>query len=321
VFFLFVAGFLSGLMFLTKFTGGIFFGGLLLFLLYKRKFKASVLFALIFILVSLVFVFSHLGVPVEQVSVGGYGKLVSDNLLINFYSNIIRVFEIFLWLFSNNFYPFFIPFLLVFGLFLKRRREEVFFSFLLLSSLVFFLTVFINGAFPSFTGFPRYFLPIYSILCIFSGIQLEKLFFLTKNIFRIFLYVFFSLSFLYIAFLFVSYSTHQLDSPDSGLMFASLENSPEVSVWFVNGAARVWELNKCRLYDYSWNADFSGDPCNFLKKHRINYVVYYHNSPLGDNPDYLMDFGSQLRESLMEQNCSILLDSGASVKTISFKIE
>lgn len=172
--FLGVSGFLAGLMFLTKFTGGIFFVGLLLFLFYKRKFKASVFFALIFILVSSVFFVSHFGVPFDEVGAGSYGK-ISGSPSVQIPLNIFRALNVLLFQFSNNNFVFFVPFLFLLGLWWLKEKDKDFFILLFISLSLFLFVNFITAQHPTYSGLPRYFLPVYSLLCIFAGIQLKKI--------------------------------------------------------------------------------------------------------------------------------------------------
>jgi len=313
--FVLVAGFLSGLMFLTKFTGGIFFAGLFLFLLYKKKFKALVFFALIFVLVSLVFVVSHLGVPVEQASVGSYGSF-SSNPFFQIPLNIFRVAEVFFIFFSNNFFIFFIPLLFVLGLFWEKKKTD--FSVLFFISLILFLgIIFVNQAYPTTSGFPRYFLPVYSLLCIFSGIQFKKIVLLKDKRISVFAS---SLFVLFMLFTSVSILSEFSVVPSANVLPSEankIENSFDTKVWFINGAALVINLDKATCFDYSWKTDFSGEPCDFLKKHKINYIVHFHIDKLPD----LGDFGIQLKESLDKNECSEVISvSRGSLNSATYRI-
>jgi hypothetical protein len=319
VFFLFVAGFLSGLMFLTKFTGGIFFGGLFLFLLcYKRKFKAAFFFALIFFLVSSVFFVSHLSVPIEPISVGSYGKLVSDSLLKQIPSNVLEVIEILSFFFLRKFYVFFVPFLFVLGLFWRQRAEADFFA-LFFISLVFFMFFFaINNASPTQTGFPRYFLPIYALLCVFSGIQLKKIVLLKYKRVVAFFSVLFVLFILFNSLPFLKIFDKEQNRLNDVAYLGQIEDKRDISVWFVDSGALKLRLIKAVLYDYVWRADFSGEPCAFLRKHKIDYVLYFNYS---DSPNYLGDFGPKLRNSLIEGDCAELISKSDSLNNaFIFKI-
>jgi len=312
LFFVVVAGFLAGLMFLVKFTGGVFFVGLLLFLLYKRKFKASVLFGLIFVLISLVFVVSHLTVPIEQNSVGGYGSLVSDNIVVQFPLNILTAFDRLFYYFSTNFYIFLIPLFFILGLFWIRKNENDFLLLLVFLLVLFLLVTFFNGTTPSKSGFPRYFMPIYSLLCIFSGFQIKKIFLINNKRVTIFFTVLFVSILLFTSMSFLQYFNSEYSSSKNRVFVGKgISNDYNVTVWFLNNAALTVNLSNATLYDYSWRADFSGKPCDFIKKHKINYVVYYAIDKDPDNlagsPDFLGDFGLKLRNSLLNDECSELI--------------
>ena len=325
LFFVVVAGFLAGLMFLTKFTGGIFFAGLFLFLLYKHKFKPAFLFGLIFVLVSLVFFVSHLGVPFDQISVGNYGNILSDNPLIQIFPNIFWAGNWLIYYFSDNTYILLVPVLFVFGLFLRKQKENDFLVLFLISLILFLGITFINNATPTRSGFPRYFLPIYSLLCVFSGFQLKKLVELKNKKISLFFTVFFVLMLLLISLPFMN----QFNIKSNGKSFVyvgkGIENDSNITAWFLNNAGLQVKLDKAVVYDYVWRADFSGNPCEFLKEHKINYIVYYRidNDPdfLSGSPDYLGDFGPKLRESLLNNDCSELIStSDPSNNALTFKI-
>lgn len=315
-FFIIISGFLAGLMFLTKFTGAIFFVGLLFFLLYKRKFKGVILFGLLFVLVSSVFLVSHLNVPVEQVSVGEYGTISAD-FLTQSLSNVLRVCEIFLYFFSHNYYIFFIPLLLILGVFWRSKREKDF-SFLLAVLLFLFLFVtFINGAYPTLSGFPRYFLPIYSLLCIFSGIQLKKIILFKDKRAGVFVSVLF-LVLICFTFVPVMKDFYLTVANHSDVQPKIIENNSNVSIWFINGAALQLKADKATLYDYAWQPGFSEEPCDFLKKNKITYIVYFH---IDKAPYGLGDFGLNLKKDLLNGTCAeVFSETHDSLNSVTFKI-
>jgi len=316
-YFIFVSGFLAGLMFLTKFTGVVFFIGLLLFLFYKKKFRESVLFSLIFVLVAFVFVSSHFGIPIQQITVGDYGKIAS-NPFIEIPSKAFDVAKILIDRFAEAYYIPFIPFLFLLALF-WRTKNEMNLLVLFFISLIFFLFVnIVVNAEPTSTGFPRYFFPLYALLCVFSGIQLKKMAFFKDK--RIFLFV--SILFVLLMFL-ISIFVLSILVPESKTVHYSriggeIPNNSDVSVWFVNGAALKSRIDKAVLYDYSWQADFSGEPCVFLQSQEINYIVYFH---IDKDATYLGEFGSKLRESLLKGECSELIsESKGSLNSATFGV-
>ena len=327
LFFLGVAGFCSGLMFLTKFTGGIFFVGLLLFFLYKRKFRASFLFGLVFVLVSLIFFVSHFGVPFSLVSVGSYGKLVSENLLTTTFLNVFGVIETFFWGFSNNQYVFFLPLIFFFGLFWKKNRKTVFFELFLISLFLFLFVVFINSTYPTHTGFPRYFLPIYSLLCIFCGIQLKQIITVLKGKSRHFFEIIFILAILFLSINILDNLYLETKSLNYNYHGKGIPNKSNLTVWFVNGFSWILKLDNAKVYDKVWKTDFSGGPCEFLRKNKIDYVVYYN---IDHNPDAMKgyytnnlgEFGLNLRESLFNSECTELFSRvpGWTNNSATFKV-
>ncbi|MFH1663512.1 MAG: glycosyltransferase family 39 protein, partial [archaeon] len=304
-FFVLIAGFLSGLMFLTKFTGAIFFVGLFLFLLYKRKFKAAVFFGLLFILVSLTFVVFHFGVPVEQVSVGSYGGFAGN--LMQMPSNILKLFEVFFWFFSNNWYIFFIPLLFLIGLFWRKKEEKTFSVLFFISFLFFIFFITINNVSSSMTGLPRYFLPVYSLLCIFSGTQLKKIVLLKNKLFLILSYLIFILLILLTVISVIEIFLVESNQTHNYSYIEGIDDAEGVSVWFVDGGALKTRFNKATLYDYSWQTDFSGNPCDFLKKNKIDYVVYFHFPVESSYTVYLGNFKGKLRKSLLNGECDELV--------------
>jgi len=300
-FFLLVSGFFTGLMFLTKLTGAIFFLGFFLFFLYKRKFKAILFFSLIFILISSVFLVSHSNVQIEKDSVGAYGELISSDLLTQVPSNFFRVCEIFWLSLLTNFYVFFVPFLLILAWFWRKDKEKDFLLLFSISAIFFLFVTFFNQAYPSFNGFLRYFLPIYSLLCILSGIQLKKIVLTKTKKVSVFLMVLFLALVLFISVSSLTIFATDFLSKDN-YSSKKIENKSEVNMWFVDSAALTLRLDKANLYDYAWKADFSGDPCYFLRKHQIDYVVYINL--VVPVPDYLGDFGLRLEESLSNEECA-----------------
>jgi len=325
--FLIISAFLAGLMFLTKFTGAIFFAGLFLFLLYKREFKASFLFALIFVLIFLVFVVSHFNVPVEAMSIGGYSSFIAESPFVQIPFDVFETARILFYYFFHNLFIFFIPFLFLFGLFLIKKNENDFFLLFMISSFLFFLVVFVNGALPNNTAFPRFFLPVYALLCIFSGVQLKKLIFLNNKIFSFFVVLlFFSASFTSFQYL----GTELSKTPEPN--FEDLiDNDPDTVVWFVNGSAFQIGLENATLCDYVWRPSFSGNPCAFLREHEIDYVVYFYSDK---EPDLFFNgnfsnvsspetqkFAYQLKHVLFEEQCAeLLLYSDSVPDSVLFKI-
>ncbi len=209
LFFIFVSGFLAGLMFLSKFTGFIFFAGLFLFLLYKRKFKESVLFALIFVLISSVFFVSHLNVSFNENTMGAYGKIVAENIWDKPSLNFFKITEILFYFFSNNYYFFLIPLLFVLGFFGLKEKELDFFVLMNITFVLFLFVNVVNQMVPTYTGFPRYFLPIYSLLCIFAGIQLKKAFFFRNKLIKVLLGLIFIFLILFSSFFILGVFNHQ----------------------------------------------------------------------------------------------------------------
>jgi len=317
LFFLGVAGFCSGLMFLTKFTGGIFFVGLLLFLLFKRKFKPALFFTLIFVLVSSVFFVSHLNFSAQKESIGGYGE-VSNNLSLSIPSNLFKSFKIIFTIFSAYFYL--LPIMLILGVFWIKPPEKNF-LFLMLFTFGCFLLVTVVTEVTS-TGFYRYFLPIYSLLCIYSGFQLNKIFFLKNAKLSAIFGLIFVLFTLILSVNLLSYLTIEKNFEPRNYYYLAnvIENDFDVKVWFVNWDA-IHILDKPVLYDHIWKTDFSGDPCDFLKKNKINYLIYL-NIEKESFSEQLDDFGLNLKKSLLEGNCSeIILQKEDSFSTLTaFKI-
>jgi len=309
--FLGFAGFLSGLMFLTKFTGGIFFAGLFLFLLYKRKFKESLFFALIFVLFASVFFIVHFEVPFDQSSVGEYGELAAEKfpeiILLNAFIAGERLFSYFF----SNFYIFFIPILFFVGLFWKKEKEKNFLFLLLFSGSCLIFATLVSKAAPSYSGFPRYFWPIYSLLCVFAGFQLKKIIIFKEKRIALFAGAVFISIILFTSILFLQYFDFIPSKKSQENNGKGIENNYGVTVWFLNNSALVVNLDKVVAYDYVWRADFSGEPCDFLKKHEIDYVVYnkidIDPDFLRGSPDNLGDFGSKLRTNLLEGKCAELI--------------
>jgi len=321
LFFLFVAGFLSGLMFLTKFTGGIFFAGLFLFLLYKRKFKESVFFGIIFVLVSLFFVVSHLTVPVEQVSTGDYGKFVSEAPLTQIPLNVFKVTTILFWYFSNYFYV--IPILFFVGLFWVRPNEKDFSILFFISAVLFLGVTFVNQVTPTSTGFPRYFLPIYSLIVTFAGFQLSKLVLLKNKYLANFFWACFVLFILFFSVSILSYFIIEPNTNPRNYYYIAdkIGKNSDANIWFVNGGA-ILMLPNATFYDYSWGADFSGNPCQFLHKNRIDYVIY-QDIEKTQTLNFLGKFGLELKEKLLLGECSELFFESKDVfnETSVFKIK
>jgi len=295
----------------------------LLFLLYKRKFKASVLFGLIFVLISLVFVVSHLTVPVEQNSVGGYGE-ISANILTQVFSNSIKMGDVFLQFFSINSsvaYIFFVPLLCFLGLFWITKKEKNFLKLLIISAVLFLFVNSVISARPTFTGITRYFIPIYSLLCIFAGIQLKKISLLNNKLISIFSGVLFISLILFISIFSLTIFNEELNSKKSFSYSKGIEDDSELVIWFVDGGALSSGFSKSTLYDYSWETDFSGNPCQFLKNNSIDYVVYFH-FPIEDlYTNYLGDFGPKLRQSLLDDNCSVKVSKTNDIFKINYENE
>ncbi|MBU2475972.1 glycosyltransferase family 39 protein, partial [Candidatus Micrarchaeota archaeon] len=325
LFFLGVAGFCSGLMFLTKFTGGIFFVGLLLFLLFKKKFKPALFFTLIFVLVSSIFFVMHFTVPIGQESVGGYGELAKENftekILVNAFFAAERLFSYF----ASNFYIFFVPILFFFGLFWRKNNEKNFIFLLLISGFSLLSVTLVSNATPTYSGFPRYFWPVYSLLCIFSGIQLKKISCLQDKRISVFFGVLFVLIMLSVSIPLIQHFGPKHKQNTSTYVGKGIENDSNITVWFLNNASLHVRLDKVVAYDFAWRTDFFGDPCEFLQKHDIDYVVYYKIDNDSDNlagsPDYLGDFGLKLREDLLNGKCSELISKSDPLNNAStFKI-
>ncbi len=317
ILFVLLSGFSLGLMFLTKFTGIIFFVPVLLFFLFKKKYKQTAVFFIVFFLISLVFFVSHLNVPIEKEGVGDYGKFASGNLFEKISANIIKLSEILFHYFRFNFYLFFIPFLFVLGiLWFKQKEKEL--AFLLFSCLILFLLItFFNKALPTYSGFPRYFLPVYSLMCVFAGMQLKKIMLKDKKTALFFGFLFiFLLAFSSVTIL--SHFSGGFSSAPANYSGKGIDNIEGIKVWFVNGAALQIRLDKAELYDYVWKADFSGNPCEFLRKNEIDYVVFFH---VDVDPPELGDFGKNLRQSLFNGDCSEVFHSiDNSVNSVTFKI-
>jgi len=315
LFFLGIAGFLSGLLFLTKFTGVIFFVGFTLFLIYKKKIKTSGLFLLIFLFVLSAFFVSHLNAPAERIGVGGYGAII-ENPFFQIPLSIIKLTDVLFTVFVQQYYLFWAPLFFFIGLLWRKQKENNFFSLLLISLIVFLSATLLTTSSPTLTGFPRYFLPFYALLSVFAGFQLEKIISLkNKKISIFFITLFISISII-TSFFVLNNFIIQLDSVESYIT-QQIDNNSETSVWFINGAALQYKLNKVTAYDYAWKTDFSGEPCDFLKKHKINYIVYFHIDKLPD----LGDFGIQLKESLDKNECSEVISvSRGSLNSATYRI-
>lgn len=315
--FILIIAFLSGLMFLTKLTGGIFFAGFMLFFIYKKKYKEIIFSLIIFILISLVFFVSHINIPLEYASVGAYGE-ISVNPLIQFFSNAFRIGEIFFYYFLNNFYLFFVPFLFFLGLFWKKEKEKDFSALFLISLVLFLFVTFVSKAYPTLSGFPRYFLPIYALLSIFAGIQLKKIVLLKNKKISIFFGTLFVAVLLFTSFSVLNHFYVESIPKNYSYEGKNIENNSDTKVWFINGAALLLKIDDATAYDYAWKTNFSGNPCDFLKNNEINYIVYFHIDK--DSPE-LGAFGSELRKSLLKEECSeVFAETNDSLNSVTFKI-
>ncbi len=307
LFFISLAGFFSGLMFLTKFTGAIFFIGLLLFLFYKKDFKAALTFGVFFVLVSCVFFVLHFELNFDDSSVGGYGQFISQDLFSKIFLNIVSVFNVLFHFFYHNYYLFFIPFLFFIGLLWRDKKELNFLMLFFISASLFLFVIFINGAQPNLTGFPRYFIPIYSLICIFSGIQLKKILLLKNKLLSFFVIIVFILLLLFsvIPVLGVFHATFVNEHSFAGT--EKIKDNSDIIVWFVDGGALSSRFEEAILYDYTWHVAFEGNPCDFLKENKIDYVVYFHFYIEEGYSRYLGNFRPVLRESLVNGQCSELI--------------
>ena len=96
-------------------------------------------------------------------------------------------------------------------------------------------------------------------------------------------------------------------TPNSFKGIKGIEDKNKVIVWFVDGGALSSRFDNAILYDYTWNVSFEGNPCTFLKKNKVNYIVYFHFYIEEGYSKYLGDFRSILRDSLVNEECSELV--------------
>jgi hypothetical protein len=242
-------------------------------------------------------------VPFQKTGIGDYGK-ISGNLFSQVFLNFFVLSEIFFYLFSNNVYVFFLPFLFVAGLFWIKKSEKDFSVLFFVSFILFLFVTLISKASPTFTGFPRYFIPIYSLFCIFSGIQLKKIVLFRDKRIAVFCVTLFVLFMLFNLFLVLSVLYNEPNFSSGASYLKLIEDDSNTTVWFVDGGALKLRFKKATLYDFAWKADFSGSPCDFLRENEIDYVVYFHFPLEKEYSSYLGDFKTKLRQSLLEGKCS-----------------
>lgn len=319
---LIIASFLMGLLILTKLSGIIFVMGLLFFLLYKRKPKQAVISVCILFLVLITYTSYLIENPTDKSGLGDYGK-ISEDLLVRTPKNFLRLGELFYWFFSSQAYFPLIPFLFLLSFFWIEKKERNILELTLICLVFFIFFTVISASYPTKSGFHRYFIPLYALICVISGNQIKKMWEKNKRLF--FIVGCLSLSIMvYTSALLVLDMNNILLSEGKGepKLYSFIPNDSNVNVWYINGAAKIHGLEKTISYDFISFEKFDSTPCEFLKEKKINRMVYYHNDEL---PRTIANkvFGKKLKESLDKNECSelIVYFDKSLLKTAIYKIK
>ncbi len=311
--YLYLAGFFAGLTILTKITGIILVSGLIIFLLFEKKYRKSVLFLLTTALTTVVFFAQKFYMGFSLSYLKTYAELPAQGFLQNAAINFSTVFNYLVILFSTSNYFFLIVLGFVpLALLLKKRGPTRISTLGTISFWVFVIATSIVAAQPRLAGFPRYFAPVLGLIALSAGINLELVLekirsvrkhFLTASIIFVLLLTLFDLT---------TYTKDAFFMPAEidkegfyGTLTSTVPNDPSSVVYVANSGPIILGLEKVTYYDLTSSMEYYTPACDFLKDNEIKWVIYSRPDKI---PVHLPpEFGQDFQKSLDTNKCSKFL--------------
>ena len=278
---LLLMGFFLGLGILTKFTGIIFFCLIVCFLLYKTQdLFATIKMSLVTSITCAFYILLQIAnLTVDnRLGIGTYGKVIGSRLLEVFSTNFIQIITIF-WYFNLSHVFSSVVFLFALAFIFQKNQNKNMREILLFVFVGFILITCFFEAKPTFTGFPRYFFPIYGLLCIAAALFFEKLSETKiKSVARAIIIASVIMGmFTYSSIVTNEISKHSFGQQETFAINNYIPNHEGVTVFFTTAEPLILGLENTTVKDFSAYSNFPENVCEFLKKEKINYIVIKRN--------------------------------------------